>query len=1249
MLNTRRTIWALQKTLEALTAFGRKHVYAILGLVAILVITIVVFRNWIFTSQWPAGGDILGYISREYIYSRDYRWLFVWRPNSFGYPEGINSLDFFFMLLHFVAGNAVNTAKIFAISSFALAGFAMYAFGYHCTRRHLPALAGSLIYILNGQFLTQLTEAHLDIMFSYALAPIIFLLLDRALEKGKMKDIAAISILFGIIIAGFQPQMLFIYGPFVVLFVIVNVLRPQKLMRFRDVVKLRLKRIIIIVALAVVLSAFFWAPLVFNVRAPYLSTNFSRGNLEDAYINGYKTFYEAFTLAGKESWGYINVVDVTKGGSLQILPVPTILLFVFAFAYLITLVFRLNRYSLFFGLAALFSIILSMGPYLFESSFLWAWSNVPYFQSFRAISRWGMVTAFSTSFFVCVAASILTGYLQKFLHKPEEKLEVGVEIHRDLQKPRSLRFSLPDFDRLSHSIRRFLFYSAILALVAILLSGFISTWFLFSKGLQVYTPPKDYIQPYEYLSNISGEYKILSVDRSEADWYSASGEYMDFAYSSMLTSVGWSHDLGYESTFIHDKPTLQDGGLSGNFVNYLRYLTENNGTRNLLKLVGAFDYKYVVIPPYATEDLRDFFVLQYGEHLIYNQSNSIILENEFYVPRIFAPTQDALVIGAPESLSSLCDIDSFDFGKTAVILANQVDNFSALINNTAAIVFADADVSDLIMMPSSHVHLTYLADYGMRSLNASTYWIKNDWWTNTGALVLGGNTLTTLGNNKINIPIELDTEGDYDIMIRAAFAPNRGKLLVSLDGFPLADIVPYHANYQLGLRWINLTSNYHLEAGSHLITLLNDGIGYNDLDAIAIVEHSKLAHQAEETTNALQSFAGKILYIIEAENAFSQALPEGWFISAIPGEGYALHMEDGINIAPQSSASASSESDDGNLIAQYAIDGNPSTRWASSAGAPQWLEVTFPTPKEITGVGITFEAAYAKDYSIQTWNGTEWVDQIIVKNNSLLNRQDMFAQPITAEKLRILVTSDPAYNMVSIWDLQIFSDTNASSSEIFVPRRGEYNFAARLLPDEESNGTLYLKVDEKLFSINHLTNESEATWFELGSALLDVGEHKISVIASGSITLDKIGIYSTSDNESTIDDVFKSDMPAPSVSYEELNPCKYVVHVNCARPFLLVFSESEHPLWKAYVDNNEISPITVNSLANGFLINRTGSFDVVIYFTGQNVADIGLLISVGSTIFVVAVLIAKSTSAKKLKHFVPKRTQFRSKALKTEE
>jgi hypothetical protein len=141
--------------------------------------------------------------------------------------------------------------------------------------------------------------------------------------------------------------------------------------------------------------------------------------------------------------------------------------------------------------------------------------------------------------------------------------------------------------------------------------------------------------------------------------------------------------------------------------------------------------------------------------------------------------------------------------------------------------------------------------------------------------------------------------------------------------------------------------------------------------------------------------------------------------------------------------------------------------------------------------------------------------------------------------------------------------------------------------------------------------------------------------------LDKIGIYSASNNEHSIDDVFRSDLSTPSVSYEEVNPCKYVAHVNSTKSFLLVFSESYHPLWKAYVGNAELSPIIVNSLANGFYINRTGSFDVVLQFTGQEVADIGLVISGSSTIFAIAVVLVKSAPAKRVRRFMTNRRLLR--------
>jgi hypothetical protein len=1237
----------LERKPKGFTVFGSKYLRIVIDLAIILLIAVVVFRNFIFTQGWPAGGDVLGWISREYLYGRDFRWLFVWRPNSFGYAEGITLMDFFLLLTHLVGGNALNTVKIFAFSSFTLAGFTMYAFGYYYTRKNLAALAGSLVYILNQWLLSQMTEAHVDIMFSYAMAPLVFLFFDKALQTRKLMDILISSLLFMIVLTSFHPQAIFIYGIFLGLFLIINFLRPRQSRRLRDIAKQYSKTLGIMCIFTAMLSAYVWMPLLFNVRAEYLSIGFSRGRIEDTYINGYKTFDEAFTLAGTEKWGYVSILDISKEVGLQILPTTTILFIVFAIAYAIALIFKQDRYTFFFGLSALVSIIISMGPYSpFDSCFFWAWSNVPYFQSFRAISRWAMMTAFSNSFFICASVSILMSYLPKISHKRhEEHAETKTNSANCLSELKDEKVPL-NVSNVSHAARRLLYYLAIFTLVAIFISGFISTWFLFSQGLQVYTPPRDYIDPYEYLAQVPGDYKVATIGRYTADWYLASGTEMDFL-GGMLTPVGWSHDLGYDSTFIHDKPVLQEGGLAPlprDFLNYLRFcLMRNNITRSMLKMLGAFNYKYVVIPSYATEIVRSFFLLQEGGDVIYNQSSSIILENEFWVPRTYAPSRFDVVFGGLECLSSLYDVDTFSLNNTALVLAHQADNFQSLMDNQLSgfdtIILSTTDFSDLALMPSKEIRLIFAAGYAFNSLDASKYWVNlyPCWWTDIGQQVLGGGVLTTSGNNKVNIPFQVSSDGSYEAWIRIGFAANRGKLLVSIDGFPIAEIKPTFDSWP-EMKWVNLASNFSLDAGSHMVTLTNDGTGYNDIDAIAIVEESRMKQQEEKTLRLFQDFGGNVLHIIEAEELFPNVLPRGWYIQTYPSEGYRLHVENGPSVSPMANAVASSVSD--NLEASYAIDDDPNTRWASSIGLPQWLEMTWPASQELYAVRVNFERAYAKDYRIQSWNGTDWIDQVIVENNSMLHRDHVFSQPVATNKLRILVTAAPAFNMVSIYDVEAYSPNNMASSKIFLPKTDEYTLEARLISDEKSDGTLFVKVDDSMFSVSSPANESKGVWRQLGSMFLNAGEHNVSMSAMGSIVLDKISLHSTLNKTLAIEDLFGSNLQAPSVSYEKINPCTYVAHVNATQPFLLTFSESYHPLWKAYAYGKEIPPIAVNSLANGFYINHTGNFDITLYFTGQTYADVGLVISGGTTIFVIAVLLEKSIRFERLGRLIRRHLRF---------
>lgn len=114
--------------IKSLGNFLVKNKIAVLNVSIIVAISIVIFRNFLFTDKWPRGGDILVFVSRAYLYGKDFRWLLMWRPYSFGFVEGINLMDFFLMLLYYVFRSPLWTVKAFMFSSYITAGFAMYTY-----------------------------------------------------------------------------------------------------------------------------------------------------------------------------------------------------------------------------------------------------------------------------------------------------------------------------------------------------------------------------------------------------------------------------------------------------------------------------------------------------------------------------------------------------------------------------------------------------------------------------------------------------------------------------------------------------------------------------------------------------------------------------------------------------------------------------------------------------------------------------------------------------------------------------------------------------------------------------------------------------------------------------------------------------------------------------------------------------------------------------------------------------------------
>ncbi|HVP26555.1 MAG TPA: glycosyltransferase, partial [Candidatus Bathyarchaeia archaeon] len=1118
------------------------HKLVILCFAVLLFISTVIFRNF-FSPEWPGGGDVMGFVSRAYLYGKDFRWLYLWRDHSFGFVEGINLMDFFFAILYSIFKSPSWTVKIFMYLSYLTAAFSMYLFAYRYTHKHVAAFSASLVYVLNQWLFSQLTEAHVDILFSYALAPLMFLLYDNALKTGKFRDIAFLSIGLSLFITGFHPECIIIYGFFIAVFTVFFLFFPSKNENFKTRLYRACKVILPSTLIVFLLSAFFTIPFIANIRAPYLQSSYTY-YIEDSFWASYANVTDAFTLRAVEQYGYTNVVNVYTGLGLPDFPVTVFLFVIFLLAYC-TLLFRRDRYTIFFAFSTLISVFLAKGPHApFGQFFVWAWSNIPHFAVFRAASRWIMMAVFSHAFFI----SLLVFYLARFVEGKASAEAIGkyfkVKVKNNKSsKSRKLVVSVDFLDTFFKHARKLIRVLSILLLICILLSGFLSCFFFFSQGLQVYTPSGQYLDAYEWLASQHDDYKAVSVCRSPSEWSNPSSTESDFSSGGMLTSLGWTHDIGFESSFIHDKPMLQNGGWNTKarqLVDYLRFrLARDKLTDNLLKILGAFAYDYVVLPYYTTNNTREFFLEQKGYQIVYNQSSAVILKNDYAQHGLFATNQSMFVVGGFESLDALSKIESFNLGRTALFCApdSVEDNalLSKMIDGTQMFCLANSDILDLAMVSlGEDAVVIHAGDYGFSSSNMTKYWVKWPSWRTIGAWVLGGEQLTTVGKNKIDIPFELNSDGSYNIFLRVGFAPSRGELSLYVDGTFAGQI---RADFPLmsKLNWVNITC-LNLGKGHHSITLENDGTGYNDVDAIAIVQPSQLESRMDEITRFLQNYQGRLLYLLEAENTFLNTTGDNWYWSVSPYNGYVIRSDNlGLNVAPSAKANASSESEF--MEANRSNDGDFGTRWTSEKFMlPQWLELTWNTPQTLRGVHVAFENAYATDYAIQTWNGTCWINQTIVTANSELDRVHEFPTLVETNKLRIYVTGFSDFYRVSIWEFETYSaEMTSASSKLTVSREGNYMLAARVAVGP-NHGTIYFKINDQIVSIPCNSSVDRFEWRDIGPFHLASGELSLGVGNVGFAELDEVLLYSLKENESylSLNDLFASSNPNVSVNYEKI-------------------------------------------------------------------------------------------------------------------
>ncbi|MET7396100.1 DUF1996 domain-containing protein [Dactylosporangium sp. NPDC005572] len=134
----------------------------------------------------------------------------------------------------------------------------------------------------------------------------------------------------------------------------------------------------------------------------------------------------------------------------------------------------------------------------------------------------------------------------------------------------------------------------------------------------------------------------------------------------------------------------------------------------------------------------------------------------------------------------------------------------------------------------------------------------------------------------------------------------------------------------------------------------------------------------------------------------------------------------------QGKPATASSVENGGSPAANAVDGNAGTRWSSAFSDPQWLQVDLGASATITRVVLNWEAAYARDFTIQTSaNGSSWTT-INTTVNGTGGVQTLNVSS-SGRYVRINTTRRATQYGVSLWEFQVFGTGGATTPPTTIP------------------------------------------------------------------------------------------------------------------------------------------------------------------------------------------------------------------------
>jgi hypothetical protein len=171
-------------------------------------------------------------------------------------------------------------------------------------------------------------------------------------------------------------------------------------------------------------------------------------------------------------------------------------------------------------------------------------------------------------------------------------------------------------------------------------------------------------------------------------------------------------------------------------------------------------------------------------------------------------------------------------------------------------------------------------------------------------------------------------------------------------------------------------------------------------------------------------------------------------------------------------------------------------------------------------------------------------------------------------------------------------------------------------------------------------------WLYVNNTYLKQGTYEFKIYSDSQTDIDSVIIYQISnpnDNSltnfnkkqnETLDDLFslrEISIPANLTEYKKIDSTKFLINIhNATRPYILSFAEAYDPLWTAHtyggnktknVGNNnfETGSIPLYSVVNGFYINQTGDYSLIIEYQPQKWFIEGGIVSLAALVTICVV------------------------------